>query len=103
MKSLILYLPKDVTNIVLDYLYKPDIKGLNEEYHFAYEINDYDNSINHVCGFKYNYRPVAFDLLHCISNIKIYDNFEIYGKYIPLPKNYRYSSACNLLDRYRYK
>ncbi len=32
MKILNLHLPKDIVNIVLDYLYKPDIATLNNEY-----------------------------------------------------------------------
>ncbi len=32
MSSIYVYLLKDIANIVLDYVYKPDIKKLNREY-----------------------------------------------------------------------
>ncbi len=39
MKSLNTYLPKDISNIILDYLYKPDIEKLNKEYHDTYRLH----------------------------------------------------------------
>ncbi len=40
MKVLNLYLPRDIINIILDYLQNPDIVALNKEYHekFEYDI-----------------------------------------------------------------
>ncbi len=36
MGILNMYLIPDIVNIILDYLYKPDIKLLNKEYHIKF-------------------------------------------------------------------
>ncbi len=40
--NLSFYLPKDLINIVLDYIYKPNIEKLNQEYKSLYK-EDYYN------------------------------------------------------------
>ncbi len=102
MKSLTIYLPKDISNIILDYLYKPDITKLNKEYHDNYMVNeDYNrHRVKHICGFSYNYRPLNKLTEECyIANIKEYQTFNMI--FIFLPVNYAYSSGCSKLNKYQ--
>ncbi len=100
MKSLTLYLIKDISDIILDYLYRPDKRLLNMEYYDEYHVNRH--YIYNKCGFVYNFRLGSDGVGgNYILNVKLYANFEIYGKDIPLPKNYRYSSGCNNLNKYK--
>ncbi len=98
MKLLHIYLPKDVSNIILDYLYKPDIRKLNKEYHNTYKITTNDK-IKNICGFNFNFRTTN---PYYITNIREVQYTE-YRTCTFLPKKYWYSSGCNNLNRYREK
>ncbi len=86
--NLSFYLPKDLINIVLDYIYKPDITKLNQEYKLLYGEYYYNGSTEvrfKIC-FSFNFRSGGW---------KYHDICSIYGRdLVPLPKNYWYTSKC---------
>ncbi len=97
MHPIYCYLLKDIADIVLDYVYKPDIKKLNREYsnkvkHITIGITEY---CIHENKFMFNYRLYTdradYDSIYNISEI---------ATSVYLPKNYMYSSSCN--DLYRF-
>ncbi len=96
MHSIYCYLLKDIADIVLDYVYRPDIKKLNKEYSSKIESRKFTYIEYYI--FRYlllNYRFYKNDY-------KIYNILEIdTGVY--LPNNYFYSSGCNDLNRFKNK
>ncbi len=108
MKSLTLYLLKDISNIILDYLYKPDIEKLNREYHNNYMIDGYYR-VKHKSGFSYNFRSLNINTCSVyISNIKRYIAYinhssNLISNKTYLSRNYIYSSGCELLCGYKYR
>ncbi len=82
MKILNEYLPQDVSNIILDYLYKPDVKKLNKEYHsrIVYTNNCLYLYTSLVDRKMYQYReplkffPNIFNI-HVIVVGKLSDNY----------------------------
>ncbi len=93
------HLPKDIVNIVLDYVYKPDITKLNQEYKLFIRYDSYSDYIklihtNNTFIFNYRRNNWINDIITSIYNMR---------KTVSLPKNYWYTSGCDELDRYEMK
>ncbi len=92
MKTLIAYLPQDVLNIVLDYVYKPDMKKLNNEYSSKYWYSNLDKCLESKSGiYNYRFRKPS-------QGLSIFNSKE--QSIANLPCCYRYSSGCNRYDGY---
>ncbi len=95
MKSLNRYLPQDISNIILDYVYKPDMKKLNNEYTDTFDYNDEDAQLVSTKYGIYNFRTSRSEHDHVFNSRNIVVDF--------LPYNYWYSSGCNRSDGYKIK
>ncbi len=95
MKSLDIYLPKDVSNIILDYLYKPDIKKLNGEYNGT--VFKKKCSCSDFCEWIDIIQPQSYtrSMNHRHHQYSQYYIGTISRKEIFLPKRYKYSSGMN--------
>ncbi len=83
------FIVKDISNIILDYIYYKDktyVKALNDEYHTIFII---DTSIG-----RYNYRYLNSPILHGVEKY-FYVWSRYIGKLASLPKRYRYSSGLD--------
>ncbi len=101
MKLLYNSLGKDVTNIILDYCYKPDIKRLNNEYHEKFEL-----VIGQLTKFLYDfirYKSTGVFINNTYSKHRdVIFNFKILSGYVTrLPKKYAYSSGKNNISRFK--
>ncbi len=104
MKLIILdnYLLKDISNIILDYLYKPDIKKLNEEYHRNVNIlkcccSDFCESI-HVNVTLQDRNISIMNYRHLIHTHYFVSTASTSVTY--LPNRYKYSSGMNYSKGY---
>ncbi len=98
------YLLKDVADIVLDYVYRPDIKKLNKEYSNKVKSSRFRKESSIFRNLLFNYRAyIGIGYLvsayprtvyHSIYSISQIDT------HVYLPNNYFYSSGCNNLNRF---
>ncbi len=86
------YLISDLVNIILDYLYAPDIKSLNEEYHRKYKYDGHYTLVinyNWYINYKNNTRTDGYKI-----DKHYYERFN-------LPNNYWYTSGLSSLEGYK--
>ncbi len=96
MHLIYVYLLKDIADIVLDYVYKPDIKTLNREYFKKVECEMFTD-----CEVCYVFHNIVFNYRVCADIRNYIYDIRNQNIRITLPSNYFYSSGCNDLNRFK--
>ncbi len=96
------YLPKVLSDMVLDYIYKPDIEKLNKEYKFKIEIFYYRDTYYRLYYNLGNYSKIDMNWRHLGYGFIYKHISNMYNGHIGIiPYNYTYTSGCNYLHGYK--